>query len=341
MKQWTKKEMVLFFILVAVISSVAKATGLRMSFTISFLFVGLIFVATKYIKDKSQSNKTAGAKSSIGQITNTADTKEISPLSKLVLFGVVLSIIAYWFVIPPVNIARFLGSLMALAIFAFLLGIIPFLLLRSRLKNSIIIVFGISFVLMVFISYFGNNYNNSQLPEPEIAELKTDKSDSNNEVVGNLYRNTKYGFRIKFPQGWKIGNGDGKHIVQKATSGNGTILVMVFQMDLAGNEGLSSIKDVGTVKEYVDMAMESPKQTFSDVKVINYGETKIDNRPAYWVEYSMTYETLGNKVKMTSITYSMAKGDTMYSIQSGTSSDDFEKIKPTFTNSISTFVFEN
>ncbi len=176
------------------------------------------------------------------------------------------------------------------------------------------------------------------LSEP--TELLTDKNPENSEITGNMYRNTKYGFRIKFPEGWDIENGDGIHVVQKASSENGAISVMVQQFDLGKNESFSSIENIGSSKEIIDMGIEGLKSKFSNVKIIDYGETKIDNKPAYWVESSATYKVLDNDLEMTNLTYFFAKDDTMYSISAGTETDKYSEIKPIFNQSVSTFVLE-
>ena len=181
----------------------------------------------------------------------------------------------------------------------------------------------------------------TSLKTEDISLLKTDKSAENSEVSGNMYRNTKYHFRIKFPEGWKIGIGDGIHIVQKASYENSTISVIVQQFDLGGGEGLSSIKDVGTLREVIDIAVDSMETKFSDVKIINQGETKIDNQPAYWVEISAMSQVLDYKLKMTSLIYLLAKEDILYSISAGTDSEEYEQIKPKFYQTVSTFVLEN
>ena len=47
------------------------------------------------------------------------------------------------------------------------------------------------------------------------------------------------------------------------------------------------------------------------------------------------------KLNMTGLVYYLAKGDTIYSINAGTATDDYSKIKPLFLQSVSTFVLEN
>lgn len=198
---------------------------------------------------------------------------------------------------------------------------------------------GIILVILIFIIVLSSNFSNKN--GQDASSLKTDKSSDFSEQVGNLYRNTKYHFRIKFPEDWKIGVGDGIHIVQKASFENSTISIIVQQFDLGGEEVFYSIKDVGTSKEFIDTVLEGATEKFSDVKIINYGETKIDNEPAYWVEYSASSQVLDYKLKMTNLVYYLAKGDTMYSIHAGTATDDYSKIKPLFLQSVSTFVLEN
>jgi len=203
-------------------------------------------------------------------------------------------------------------------------------------------------VLVAIVSTIGACSSNGTTPNSsfnndnqDLSLLKTDKSIENSEIIGNLYRNTKYHFRIKFPEGWKIAVGDGINIVQKASLGNGTISVLVMQFDFKGSKGFSSIKDFGSRKEFIDASIEGAREKFSDVKIINYGETKIDNEPAYWVEYSASAQVLDYHITMTNLSYSIAKGDTMYTIAAGTISDEYVKMKPLFTQSVSTFVLEN
>ena len=191
---------------------------------------------------------------------------------------------------------------------------------------------------IVFIALASNSPSKN---DQDISLIKTDKSSDYSEQIGNLYRNTKYHFRIKFPEGWTIGVGDGIHIVQKASFENSTISIIVQQLDLGATEGISSIKDAGTSKEFIDAVLEGAKEKFSDVKIINYGETKIDNGPAYWVEYSASSQVLDFQLKMTNLVYFLAKGDIVYSISAGTATDEYSKIKPIFTQTVSTFVLEN
>ena len=165
-------------------------------------------------------------------------------------------------------------------------------------------------------------------------EIPVDKSVEHSEVIGNVYRNLKYHFMIKFPEGWKIEAeaDDGIRLSQKATFQNSTMDVATRLVNLKGLQEFSSIKDTRSLKEFIDAFIKAT-EGISDVKIINYGETKIDNEPAYWME-----STMGSQVLLA---YFLAKGNIMYSIGVATISDEYSKIKPLFMQSVSTFAFEN
>lgn len=213
-------------------------------------------------------------------------------------------------------------------------------------KSFVKVIFWILFILILILGVIGQGLRSSSeyflsqdVKEPII--LSTDKNPAFSQVSGNLYRNTKYHFRIKFPEGSVIKQGDGQHIVQKAIFESSTISLMIQQYDLGGSNGFSSIKDMGSVKEFIDLTIEGAKSKFSDVAVLNYGETKIDNQPSYWVEYSGSSQVLDQDINMTNLVYFIAKGDTIYSVSAGALTNEYEKYKPLFTQTISTFVLEN
>jgi len=209
--------------------------------------------------------------------------------------------------------------------------------LATKLKKQYILLF---IVISVIFIILGLLLDSKKTMNDSPGLLSVDKSSEYSEITENMYRNTKYHFRIKFPDGWAIEDGDGIHVIKKADSEDGTISLIIQQFDLGKNEGFSSIRDAGSVKEFIDTGMEEIKLKFSDAKMIDYGETKIDNEPAYWIEYSATYKVLDYEIEMTNITYFLAKNDIMYSISSGTETSKYSEIKPIFNQSVSTFVLE-
>lgn len=268
------------------------------------------------------------------EVTETKDAKK-NNLQKGDLAGIPLGISLAW--------ALGLNGIIPYAL-GIMFGIFIARKMLNGTKGWVQLIF---WIILITMFAFGSvmrsvnsEYNYSTFDSSkDITILDTDKSHETSQVSGNLYRNTKYNFRIKFPEGWEIRPGDGLHIVQKATYEDSTISVVVQEFDLGG-ETMSSIKDTGSVDEFVNMAIEGIKQKFSDVKVIDYGETRIDNEPAYWVEYSANTQILDTVLDAKYLTYSIAKGTVLYTISAGTASDKYEEIKPFFTQSVGTFVLE-
>ncbi|EKD99436.1 MAG: hypothetical protein ACD_22C00256G0009 [uncultured bacterium] len=171
-----------------------------------------------------------------------------------------------------------------------------------------------------------------------ITTQSTDKSIENSQVDGNLYRNTKYKFRIKFPEGWEIKQGDGPSIVQKAVSGNHSLSIGVKAMDVGNSY---TIKDILTIDELKMSIVDSMQKQYPDIKVLNYGETKIDNIPAYWIKYSMSYSAMNVTFKAVNTQYQVLKGDNYYFITAGSTADEFDSVERDFVKSVSSFVFED
>ena len=176
--------------------------------------------------------------------------------------------------------------------------------------------------------------------EPKL--LQTDKSTEHSEVSGNVYRNTKYHFLIKFPEGWKIEAGKGIYMVQEASNEDSEVGIMVqqFNWESGGSGGFSSIKDVSTSVECINGHIEGVKRESADVKLINYGETNINNEPAYWGEYSWSVQGLDRSLNATTLVYFLAKGNTIYTLMAVTATDKYPEKKPLFMQTISTFVLE-
>lgn len=276
----------------------------------------------------------------IDEVNNSLIEKNAKPdkineknINKYDVIGFILGISIAWSIGLTGFIPYILGALIGTWVARKMLG---------GKKQYIKIIFWILLALL----FIGGLINRSIKPESKNSVndpilLETDKSLETSEISGNMYRNTKYGFRIKFPENWKIEVGDGIHIVQKASSEDGTISIMVQQLDLGNNKGFDSIKDAGEVKEFINSAMEGVNEKFSNIQTIDYGETKIDNEPAYWVEYSTTSQILDQTLDMTNLVYFLAKDDIIYSINAGTASKIYSRMKPIFSESVGTFVLEN
>lgn len=176
----------------------------------------------------------------------------------------------------------------------------------------------------------------------ENLTLPTSSKDSSNfEQIGNLYRNIKYNFRFKFPEGWEIKPADGLHILQKAISGNSTISVGVIEIPASLIDETATIKDLMTLSEFKDSFMEDMEERLPGAILLNYGETKLDDLPTYWVKYSAPYSMLDNNIEFTMLLYQLIHKNILYSISAGGLSSEFTAMKQEFKKSISTFMIEN
>lgn len=172
--------------------------------------------------------------------------------------------------------------------------------------------------------------------------VRTDKNPEFSEIVENLYRNTKYNFRIKFPEGWEIKPGDGPNILQKAVKGNHSISIAIKELPTGFNNEKLTIKDVFTLKEFENKLFdESFLQKYPKTKIIDSGETKINNLPAFWYKTSFSSSALGITVDMIGLRYVVLYKNVFYFISAGTTAEEFAFIEPEFKKSIITFVLEN
>ncbi len=219
-------------------------------------------------------------------------------------------------------------------------------IIRATFWLAFVVILMAGLIIRGIKSTASNSSNSSAITTKTInldsvVQLETDKSPANSKIEGSLYRNLKYNFRIKFPENWEIEPGDGLHVVQKASSGNSTISVIIMQFDLKGEPEIDNISQIATKDEYIPMIVESIKPDYPDMVLLGSGETKIDNKQAYWMEHSASYQALDKKLKMKFINYWVIDKDIMYTISAGSSIDDYESVKPTIIQSIETFVLEN
>lgn len=200
----------------------------------------------------------------------------------------------------------------------------------------ILLIVGVGVVIFfsILISKQNSLIENLTLP-------KTDKGSSSFEQIGNLYRNTKYNFRFKFPEGWEIKPGDGPNILQKAVSGNHTISVGVREIPTELVDKTATIKDIMTLSEFKDSIIEGVQEKFPGAKLLDYGETKLGNLPTYWVKYSAPYSALDINIEATNLLYQLLHKNIFYFIGAGTLSSEFAAMEPEFKKSIITFVIEN
>ena len=193
----------------------------------------------------------------------------------------------------------------------------------SSIINLLILIAAIASIFGFIYFYVTNKIN-----------TPADKNTEYEEVMGNLYRNTKYKFRIKFPESWKIEKGDGRNILVKASNTNGSS-VNIYVKDIGIEFG--DISQLMTLDEWSKTVTEK----FPSAKVISTSEIYLDNRKAYFIQYSINYKTLDQEIDMIFYNVSLINKNFTYAITASAGKDEFNGEKTTLDQVIKTFVIEN
>lgn len=196
---------------------------------------------------------------------------------------------------------------------------------------------------------------------PEIEAQKIRDEELKHTEKSNLYRDEKYKFRIKFPDGWTIEDGDGEHVVKKATNGGSTVMVMVFDNFLSdmliANDEESFTKEeieqlpyltIGDfndeeIDNFLNEIISTNTENFAGSQVLEKGTGYIDNRKAIYFTAKVPYQVLDIKTEGILKFYYVIHNDKLYQIGGGYGVDpiDEEYNKPLIDASIASFVFED
>jgi len=197
---------------------------------------------------------------------------------------------------------------------------------RTTNKLSSLINILILLAAIASIAGFIYFYAEDKLSSP------ADKNPNNEEIVENLYRNTKYKFRIKFPESWEIKKGDGPNILVKATNGGSSINIYVKDLGIEFGE----IDELITIDEWANSILEK----FPSANILSKREIYLDNKRGYFIQYSINYKALDQETNGIFYNVSLINNNFMYSITAGSEESEFESEKPMLDQSIRTFVIE-
>ena len=184
-----------------------------------------------------------------------------------------------------------------------------------------------------------NEKQDTQKPLTEVVD-----STSGSYGEGQLYRNSEHNFRIRFPEGWEVTRGEGKHVTREAVSpeGVGSVNVLVKEIPYEGPyEGLDIRDIMESPESYKNDLVNESLDRFSDVEVLDYGMTQLANRPAFWMKYSGSYNALDLSVRMTQMYFQLLEGNKIYNLTAGAASDRFDRMQSKMMPSIASFVIED
>jgi uncharacterized RDD family membrane protein YckC len=145
-----------------------------------------------------------------------------------------------------------------------------------------------------------------------------------------LYRNEEYEFRIKFPVGWEIKDGDGEHIVKKAAKDGSTVFILVknedFLKSLVAEEDLNSLSDEDIrslelndfsdedVEDLLDSITSEQLESFPGSSILEKGVRYIDNRKAAYLKMNQVYKVQDITIEGIYINYSTIHKGKLYQI---------------------------
>lgn len=235
---------------------------------------------------------------------------------------------------------------------------------NNKPKNKKIVWIIILIVIVsILISFFILNNRQESTDENLILE-KTDKE----EIIGNLYRNNQYKFRIKFPEGWEIKDGDGQNVVKKAVSGGSTIGIIIkdfkntpefleLKDKFVKETGMPLTDDIAeevvselnandfSDKDFEDMmtgVLEGIESSPRDLKLVEKKIGNIGGEKAFYTKTETSVKVLHiGEGDMIGITYTTLHGGIFYHIFAGFPKEDVDQIEKQIFLSIASFVFEN
>lgn len=166
------------------------------------------------------------------------------------------------------------------------------------------------------------------------------------EIEGELYRSAEHSFRIKFPFGWSIMDGDGPNIVKKAVSKNGaSILIRVT--NLPNEFPVNSISDLSANEQkelcdgLVEGYIEGFKKAYPDSTILKTNYSTLDNHKAVDITSRSFHSSVGSSATMIMRHFSTVHNKRSYSITIGAEQSIYSSLEDTMIASARTFRFED
>jgi len=184
------------------------------------------------------------------------------------------------------------------------------------------------------------------------------QTNQNNEEL-TLYRNDEYHFRIKFPTGWEIKDGDGEHVVKKAVKDGSTVFILVreFSSFLSETDKKAlSDKDKQDLQSaelsnfseeesnlFLETIVAGQLESFPGSTILEKGIRYVDNRKAIYFKMNQVYRVQDRQIEGISINYFTLHRGKLYQLGGAYPMipiSDKDK-EPIINSSLSTFVFED
>lgn len=145
----------------------------------------------------------------------------------------------------------------------------------------------------------------------------------------NTYKNNTYGFRIIFPDGWKV-KGENKRFGAESNDGSSIYIEINDTQDLTGY----SANDLTA-----DDLVEILRTQYKDATIFEKSYTVVDNLAALYVRYKCTVTSAGKSDNYTLIHYYIIFQGNLFILQGMTPSSNYESVRETMVRALESFQF--
>jgi len=143
-------------------------------------------------------------------------------------------------------------------------------------------------------------------------------------------------FRIKFPKGWLIRDGDGPNVVKKAIDEiNGSVIAILVKPYI--HNPLTDAE----LNEGIDGFIEGMKVYDKNAQVLEKGIRYISYRKSSYAKARVTMKSLDQSKEGIIVVYSTFNKGKMYIIQASAPTEVFSEVEPILNASIGSFFIED
>lgn len=203
---------------------------------------------------------------------------------------------------------------------------------KLNLHNTTIII--PSIIIVIFHLLSCNNQDNDEPSFEDKMEVfnsitsETDRSDSNEEWLNNMYRNYKYKFRLTFPDSnkeykisddltisnWEYLKGDGKEILAKAINREYGITISTLVQHLPTNNKPSYTIWDNSISDFEKNFKEGLKLQNIKPKTLSIEKGSLFNFNAYIVSFSADISTGDETIEYSSKTIQTIVDNKVYNV---------------------------
>lgn len=191
-----------------------------------------------------------------------------------------------------------------------------------------------SFLFLPLFSYASDNrlldqYDEWKAEQDKKAVVSQPSNTEQKNEQSILYRNDDYKFRINFPAGWEVKDGDGAHVIKKAVKDGATVMVLVnadfIKAGLAKEEqALLSVEDIEStelnilsdeeINTFLETIISEQLGSFPGSTILEKGIRYVDNRKAAYFKMNQVYKVQDKKVEGISTNYFTIHKGKLYQI---------------------------